>query len=477
MMKKRGREKKRVREQTPAAAAVQEMSGGLPEGFLKRLRADESVDGEALAAALREAPATGVRLNPRKPGGKPDWLAGGERVPWCDDAFYLAERPDFTLTPSLHAGAFYVQDPSSTVHELIVSRLVGTSPLRVLDLCAAPGGKSTAAAASLPEGSLLVSNEVMPDRARILAENMLKWGFPGQFVTQASAEAIGGSGALFDIIILDAPCSGEGMMRKEPRAVTQWTPSLVTSCARLQRQIAADIMPALRPGGYLIYSTCTFSREENEENVRWLTETYGFESVDMWLDALGVAKGFNPELHTYRFMPHLTRGEGLFVAVLRLPEDGATPRRVREKPRRREKQKLPALPQWLERQEEYTPVAVGDKVMMLPSAHFDVYERLTEAGVRFLHAGVGLCTLKGREAVPQHSLALSTALRGDAFPDIPLGDADALSYLRRDLPSLSEGSPTGYVTVSWRGHRLGFLKNLGTRANSLYPPAWRVRKT
>lgn len=452
----------------------------LPAAFEARVLADfGEQQGEALLAALREKPTTGVRLNPRKSGQLPGWFEQGEPVEWCPSGYYLAERPDFTLTPALHAGAFYVQEPSSMIHEHIVRELAGEQPVRLLDLCAAPGGKSTAAIASLPAGSLAVSNEVVGQRAVILAENIAKWGYPAAIVTSAAADVIGNSGAQFDIILLDAPCSGEGMMRKEAEAIRQWTPGLNPSCAALQRQIANDILPALREGGYLVYSTCTFSRAENEENVRYLLDNYPLESVDMGLEKFGISRSSNSDQFSYCFLPHLTRGEGLFVSVMRLTAPtGKAPRAIRSgRQKSTRKHKPQRLPQWLRDMEAYSPIEVDDRIYVLEKEHLDIYNQLRAAGVRFLSAGVEFGTRKREDIIPAHALALSTALREDAFPRVELSEKEALLYLRREAVTLPDDTQKGYVLVCHGGYPLGLMKNLGNRANSLYPTNWKIRKS
>ncbi len=447
----------------------------LPEGFRERILREAGADGAALLEALAATgPVTGVRLNPRKPADTAELLRGAGAVPWCEGAFTLPGRPEFTLDPLFHAGAYYVQDPSSAVHYTIVKRLTEDGrPVRVLDLCAAPGGKATAALSALPEGSLLVANEVMPQRAAALAENTAKWGHPAVAVTSAQAGRFALLGPLFDLIILDAPCSGEGMMRKEPVAVSQWSERLVEGCAALQREIAADAIRALRPGGVLLYSTCTFSRQENEEMVRHFVEEYGMESIGLGLERYGVPRGWSDE-YCYRFMPHLTRGEGLFVAALRLPGDAPSA----PLPKLGKRGKTPAsggLPQWLAGQERYTPIEAGGGISMLAPGLAAAVERLRGAAIRILRAGVPLGTPKGRDFVPAPELALSTALRPDAFPDMPLCREEALSYLRRDAVTLPPAAPRGFVTASYGGLRLGFLKNIGNRANNLFPDRWKIK--
>lgn len=450
----------------------------LPEAFVSRLRGEGSLDADALVTALGGEPVVGVRLNPAKPAVTPAWLDDAERVPWSCNGFYPARRPEFTLEPTFHGGGMYVQDPSSMVHERIVAHLTADgNPVRLLDVCAAPGGKTTAAIASLPPGSMAVANEVMPDRARVLAENVVKWGYPGSIVTSAPAAALGKLGPLFDIMIVDAPCSGEGMMRKDAKAVEQWSPGLVGSCARLQREILTDALTALRPGGYLIYSTCTFSRAENEEMVEWLADSYGMESIDPGLDACGVPRGWSDRVVTWRFMPHLTRGEGLFVAVLRLPEGVAQggKRKAKKEKRASKALNINKLPAWVSDIDSYTPFDVEGTVHLIPSSHSDIFAALRAGGIRMLAAGVAMGEWCRDTLVPAHALVMSTALADGAFPDVALSREEALSYLRRDAVALPPDTPRGFVTVNCDGCRLGLMKNIGNRANNLYPTAWRIR--
>lgn len=447
----------------------------LPEAFRERILREAGPDGAALLEALAATePVTGIRLNPRKPADTSALLRDAVAVPWCPTAYILPERPEFTLDPLFHAGAYYVQDPSSAVHYTIVKRLTEDGrPVRVLDLCAAPGGKTTAALSALSEGSLLVANEVMPARAAALAENTAKWGHPATVVTSAPTDRFPLLGPLFDLIILDAPCSGEGMMRKEPVAVSQWSGRLVEGCAALQREIAADAIRALRPGGVLLYSTCTFSRQENEEMVRHFVEEYGMESIGLGLERYGVPRGWSDE-YCYRFMPHLTRGEGLFVAALRLPGD-APSAPLPKLGKRGKPLASKGLPHWLAEQESYTPIEAAGGVSMLAPGLAAAVERLQGARIRILRAGVPLGTPKGRDFVPAPELALSTALRHDAFPDVPLCRDEALRYLRRDAVTLPPSAPRGFVTASYGALRLGFLKNIGNRANNLFPDRWKIK--
>ena len=237
----------------------------LPAEFtdrMRRLLGDEYGDFET---ALLTESQTSLRLNPAKCNRRPDY----QPVPWCRDAYYLETRPAFTFDPRLHGGAYYVQEASSMFLDYVLRRFVDT-PVRYLDLCAAPGGKSTLALSALPAGSLAVCNEVVRNRTHILAENIIKWGYDNTVVTRNTAADFGKLHHYFDVVLVDAPCSGEGMFRKDAQAVTEWSPAQVGVCAERQREILSDVWDALRPGGLLIYSTCTYNREENEDMIHFL---------------------------------------------------------------------------------------------------------------------------------------------------------------------------------------------------------------
>lgn len=454
------------------------VQGVLPQGFVSRVLSEMGeADGEALLKALCLHPTTAVRVNGAKCTALPDPCGQGTPIAWSRHACALAERPDFTLIPELHGGGIYVQEAASGVYEAIIERICQNTPMRVLDLCAAPGGKSVAMLSALPAGSLLVSNEVVPRRAAILHENLTKWGAPNTIVTSAEAAALGTLTDTFDILAVDAPCSGEGMMRRESVAIEQWSPALVQQCASLQRSVLADAIGALRPGGWLIYSTCTFSRAENEENVEWLCDTYGLECVDLLADIPEVMAAGKAPAGCYRFMPHLTFGEGLFVAVMRKPDAAKHPARISR--RRKEKgrdTRRAVSPPLLVNQNEYTPIEMVGTLSLVPSAHADVYDLLSARKVRILSAGVEVGITKNKDLIPAHALALSTALRDDAYPVVNLEVPQALQYLNRTLTTLPEGTPRGFVAVACRGVRLGWMKNIGSRANNLYPASWRIRK-
>jgi len=312
------------------------------EGRMRRLLGD---DYEAFERALEGAPTVSLRVNPRKAADGRE-IPVEDRVPWCETGRYLTERPAFTFDPLLHAGAYYVQEAASMFLERAVGRYV-TKPVVALDLCAAPGGKSTHLISTLPEGSLLVSNETIRSRSRVLAENMAKWGAPSVVVTQADAKDFGRLTHRFDLIVADMPCSGEGMFRKTPSARAEWSLEAVRLCAARQRRIVHDVWPALRPGGLFIYSTCTFNTEENEDNLRAFADTFGAEVLPVDApEAWAVGGALTGTLPICRFWPHRTRGEGFTLAVIRKPDDGPL-RATRLRPTRR--QPAAAVPEGMKR--------------------------------------------------------------------------------------------------------------------------------
>ena len=363
-----------------------------------------------------------------------------------------------------------------------VIRTYVTEPVRMLDLCAAPGGKTTAVRAALPKGSLLFCNEPVKLRANILSENMQKFGHPEVIVTNNYPKDYTRSGLRFDVVLADVPCSGEGMFRKDEDAVRLWSPQNVEKCRDLQREIIETIWPCLNAGGLLIYSTCTYNAKEDEENIAWIAQTLGAEVLkvpvnDLW-NITGPLVGDYP---VCRFLPGYTMGEGLFMAVLRKrgEKEETKENKTREaKQRKKEKGKqdhqlsTTAYQQWLKEPVSFHWVA--DRLVAMPQ-QWDTYYLQAAKSLHILQAGVTIGTAKGRDLVPDESLALSTALSTEAFPRWEAGYQEALLYLRREAVALSSEMPKGYVLVTYQGHPLGFVKNLGSRANNLYPKEWKIK--
>lgn len=408
-------------------------------------------------------------------------------VPWCPDGMFLGERPQFTLDPLLHAGAYYVQDSSAmfpghvfrqALRE-IMDRRAGTDVIRVLDLCAAPGGKTTDLAASLRtvcgDRFILVANEIMKQRAAVLSDNAGIWGDPSVIVTSADPSAFASLGGFFDIILADVPCSGEGMFRKDQEAVAQWSADNVMMCQARQRRIIADVWPSLAEDGLLVYSTCTFNRYENDENVAWIAANLGADI----LEADAPYDGLLRTGHGVALVPGMARGEGQYCALLRKTSDsGNVTGGMRKSVGKND-------PRSWKRAGREISARLAD-MFCCPMEFLEKEGRIVavpEASVQYLPAleclhplmrGVAAGQLKGRDFVPDADLALSIALKTASFPEVGLDLRKALAFLHRD-PLVLDNAEKGYVAVTYEGLPLGFVKNLGNRCNSLHPQHRRIR--
>lgn len=391
---------------------------------------------DQLAEALSLPAPTSIRINPKKVAAEElAMLKEAEQVPWCKDGFYLKERPSFTFDPLFHAGCYYVQEASSMFLSHILNQYV-KEPVVALDLCAAPGGKSTLALSELPEGSLLIANEVVRQRANILAENIMKWGNPNCIVTNNYAEDFQAFSDAFDLIICDAPCSGEGMFRKDQNSIEEWSFANVDTCWRRQRDIVRDIWHTLKEGGLFIYSTCTYNPLEDEENVAWIAKTLGAEVLSCHpLKEWGLT-----ETNTH-FYPHRIKGEGFFISVLRKTAD------EEEVGSHRRKNK-------------------SDRLL-----------QLARRTLKVVYAGMEDPMQTDKYGRPNHSLAMLSNLNRDTFPMVDVSEEQAIAYLRTEALQLPADTPKGYMIITYQGHPLGFVKNIGNRANNLYPTEWRIRKT
>jgi len=475
----------------------------LNQDFIKNIERLLPDEYEAFATALELAPPVSIRINPRKPPPSPfeavsaDQSAdrqdrqGGRgmsgmsriKVPWCQTGYYLPERPSFTADPLFHAGAYYVQEASSMFLEQAVTKILSQPDfpkegIRTLDLCAAPGGKSTHLLTLLPDDSLLVCNEVIRNRCSILTENITKWGYPNVLITQNDPKEWGQIRHFFDIIVTDLPCSGEGLFRKDSTASAQWSLELAKHSASRQRRIIRDIWDTLKPGGYLIYSTCTFNTEENEENIKTLSDELKAEIIPIPVDPTWNVSGtLRFELPVYRFFPHRTRGEGFFLALLRKRNSNHATTSNEARSDHRKNKPSPALPASLKNiliNPEKFFYRNFDSIFAIPIA----FESAITALSRRLHIispGLFIGQLKSNDFIPSAALSLSTELNIRAFPAIELTSELALSYLKKETITLPEDAPKGYLLVTFQHLPLGFIKNIGNRANNLYPTAWRIR--
>lgn len=373
-----------------------------------------------------------IRLNPfKRPSSELPILKGSSPVPWSSHGHILAERPVFTLHPLFHAGCYYVQDSSAMYVGHIFRKLLPDVPgrPRVLDLCAAPGGKTTDIAASLRERCgddfLLVSNEVMKQRAGVLDDNVARWGDPNVVVTSVDPAAFARMRGFFDIIVADVPCSGEGMFRKDARAVEEWSPEVVKLCASRQRRILADVWPSLKKGGFLVYSTCTYEEAENDDNLKWAADELGGEIVPPQdeFGEFGVRRTGYGNLLKAGEVP----GEGQWVGALRKTADTGT--------------------------------EVEDE---------DVLKSLHP-----LRMGTRKGCMKGKSFVPDPDWALNIGFDRNEYQLVEVDKQTALHFLHRDTIVLPD-APTGYLVLTYRGVPLGFVKNIGNRCNNLHPQGRRI---
>ena len=445
---------------------MSEIKRNIPPLFTEHIaEVDSGLANELTHALATTEPVTSVRHNIRK-GVAPS--EGADRVPWCEMGEYLAERPQFTFMPELHQGRFYVQDASSMFIGYAIRQLTGDEPVSYLDACAAPGGKTTAAIDALPWGSHVVANEFVGSRAAVLRENLAKWGCPYATVTQGDTRQFREHPERFDIIAADVPCSGEGMMRKDPEAVAQWSLGLVGQCAARQREILDNLWGALKPGGYMIYSTCTFNVEENESMIEYLRDSYGAESVEIATpEEWGIAGASIGEMPACRFMPQNLRGEGLFMAVVRKPASDAESggRGKAKKAKAGKAPKIPDVSHWLKGEYDATLESDGENIWATPGGFSagDALRPRTLIGV-----------IKGKSVVPTQELAMSEMLNAEAFGQWEVDKATALQYLRHEAVTLDDAAPRGVILLVYGRRPLGFVKNLGNRANNLYPSAWRI---
>ena len=451
----------------------------IKESFRKYLEEAIGSENALVAFSAFDAPASvSVRANPFKSGRTPE----GRKVAWSEHGRILPERPQFTLDPHFHGGAYYVQDSSSMfvghVFRTLAARmsLPQDRPVRVLDLCAAPGGKTTDLAASLRtmfgDRFLLVSNEVMKQRVGVLADNVALWGDPNVLVTSDDPRAFSSLTGFFDIIVADVPCSGEGMFRKDEEAQNQWSEDNVALCEARQRRIIADVWPSLACGGLFIYSTCTFNRYENDGNVAWVAEELGAEPL-LKEDVAGEYEGVIKTGLGYSLVPGFVEGEGQYCSALVKTGDCAY---VESRQRQGRAARPAPLPKGLERllDREVSFRQKGDVVTAVPSSLAQLVGIL-EQSLHVVAAGCAVGTVKGNVLVPDADLALSLMLDRTAFPSVEVDRNTALSYLHRDAITLPEGTERGYVLICHEGLPLGFVKNLGNRCNSLHPQSRRIR--
>ncbi len=446
----------------------------LPEDFCLRMRNILENDFAAFTDSLNAQATTSLRWNPLKLTGSP--FEEGVSVPWHPQGVFLAQRPSFVEDPLFHSGAYYVQEAASMLlYQLIVPN---NKPLRILDLCGAPGGKSTLLASAMHPDSLLVSNEVIRTRANILQENLIKWGHTNCMVTKMDPSVFGQWDSFFDLIIVDAPCSGEGLFRKDPRSIDNWSVDQVAFCASRQKRILAEVIPALKPGGQLIYSTCTYSFEENEENIRWILDTFHNElELDMkeGLEKYGAEMASLDQVSVgWRCYPHAFHGEGFFISrVKKISDDCDDIQVVKNKKRNNRPPKLDAqIRSFLDKYtsiDNYEDVYLDKKEIWYRPRH--VFAQLRDSKY---FSGIKLGTMRRKEITPDHHLAMSS-ICSQSIPSIDLTRDQALTYLRKAEFQYANVKK-GWYLCKFMGVNLGWVKGTGQKLKNHYPMHWRIRK-
>lgn len=466
-----------------------------PPDFLRHLEGVPGFDREQFMAAHEtQVPVTSIRLNPAKLADTSlfspvdeqlvslEGNAHPKRIPWTSYGYYLSLRPFFTFDPAFHAGTYYVQEASSMFLEHVIRSLkINERSFRLLDLCAAPGGKSTLLQSIISPSGMLVSNETIRTRVPVLAENTMKWGGENVVITNNDPADFAHLPHFFDMMLVDAPCSGSGLFRKDPDAVAEWSLSNVSLCHQRQKRILADVWPALKPGGWLVYATCSFSRQENEDIADWILANFDADSVSVPVDenwgiletrsALKGAAG-------YRCWPDRTRGEGFYIACFRKIDDAET---VRSGMKKRSRQAFSSvgsstfLP-WLKQLDDLSFFTDRDQIRFIPGPLEDPLRELLSSPLTIIQSGIAMGKKIRDELIPHPSLALSNRVSSDVV-SIPLNLVQSLHYLRCEEIHLDPAlQRSGWALATYRGWGLGWMKVLKQRINNYYPNEWRIRR-
>ncbi len=444
----------------------------LPKSLIESLQGIKGFDKSAFESIHNSGEqVTSIRINP----SKNKWTPTNESpIPWCEHGYYLAERPSFTLDPLFHAGAYYVQEASSMFLWEVLNQTIGkdTKGLKVLDLCAAPGGKSTLLASYFWDG-MVVSNEVIKARCSILVENMTKWGSNQVIVTNNDPSHFKSLPSYFDVIVVDAPCSGSGLFRKDKSAIEEWSENNVRLCSQRQERIIADVLPSLKQGGLFIYSTCSYSKEEDEDLLDTLCDNHELETCELNLkDSWKITHTQSEKHHAfgYRFYPYLTRGEGFFIAAFRKKEGNDSGYYTEQKLIHLTKSEQETISRFLPFSNDYSYFKQGDSIKTIAGEHLTDLQILAKQ-LYIKKAGTEIGTIKGKDIIPHHELAMSL-LPLSNFNVLQLDKPQALQYLRRQ--DLFIESKTGWNLITYCNLPLGWAKVLPNRMNNYYPQAWRI---
>lgn len=448
----------------------------LPQAFEERMKALLKEEWDAFFRALQSEPPVSIRLNPARlgtPGTAVLAPVCGQPVEWCPSGYYLKERPVFTLDPCFHGGAYYVQEASSMFLSHVISQIMPAGDVRALDLCAAPGGKSTLLASQLSPGSLLLANEVIRSRASILKENIIKWGRNNIVVTNNDPADFQDLESTFDLILVDAPCSGEGMFRKDPKAIGEWSEDNLRLCSERQKRILTDVWNALKPGGFLIYSTCTYNPAENEGILEWLTKNFEAESIRIE-HSFSTITPTDSKAFGYHFYPHKTTGEGFFIGVVRKTGGRESTYRKSKKANKTKPVILPAeIARLIGQPDNVTAFCNENAIGFLPAQHEEFISRLEEK-LRIIYKGCEAAEPNYKKIKLLHPLALYAGLNLEHCHTFAADTATALTFLKKEEIRITAEAGE-WVLITHQGIGLGWGKSLGNRLNNYYPKEWRIR--
>ncbi len=464
--------------------AVKQLNSFLPSALLGSLEGVQGFDKASFEAVhVSGEQVTSIRLNRAKIKSLKDVLPGclsaESKVPWNTDGYYLSQRPSFTLDPHFHAGGYYVQEASSMFLQQALQQTTDLSqPLKVLDLCAAPGGKSTLLQSLINDKSLLVSNEIIKSRVTILTENITKWGAANVIVTNNKPKDFERLPHFFDVIVIDAPCSGSGLFRKDPAAVEEWSIQNVAMCSMRQQQIITDVLPSLKEGGVLIYSTCSYSESEDEGIADWLMENIpGLVSKQLQVQAgwqITATTSARQQAFGYRFYPDKIKGEGFFIAAFvkgEKAEGHIQLKKPKAKYERVTAAEIACIKSWLKDAGQYFFIRQNDEILAVP-LHMEDALAFIQACLYIKKAGINIGTLIRNELVPGHEFALSDIVN-DTINSIALTIEEARQYLRRQELSIN-ADVKGWALVTYNQSVLGWVKVLPNRINNYYPKEWRI---
>ena len=459
----------------------------VPQALIDSLQHVKGFDEEAFEKVHQSGEQnTSIRLNTAKRSQRlvVDFIANDFEhihltpVPWNASGYYLSARPSFTTDPLFHGGAYYVQEASSMFLEEAIKQSTDLSqPLKILDLCAAPGGKSTLIQSLISDKSLLVSNEVIKTRVTILAENITKWGAANVIVTNNDPKDFQRLPNYFDLVVVDAPCSGSGLFRKDPKAIEEWSEQNVELCSQRQQRILADILPSLKDGGILIYSTCSYSTKEDEEICDWLVKDCQLSTIQYQLKKeWNIVETNSPESNAFgdRFYPDQLRGEGFFIAGFKKPlseESSAYESKSKGKSERLSPKEMEVVKPWLKNGDDFFFIKQQEEVIAMP-IHLERYLADIQWALYIKKAGVKLGTIIRNELIPDHELAISTIIQTN-IPAIEVDKETALNYLRRNEIKLGIDIK-GWALITHQLLPLGWVKVLPNRVNNYYPKEWRI---